>query len=102
MSDDKVVQLFPQSPDQAPDMDETRLQWRDEMLEVLSGLRGRVDGLEMTGMVVIGLSNIPGNDVIFMSQRACMDATRTVGALEMAKAQFMDLIRCDHEASTED
>lgn len=104
MSDDKIVSLFPRNPEEAagPSKDDVRLAWRDEMLEVLNGLRGRVEGLEMTGMVVIGMSNIPGNDVIFMSQRACLDATRTVGALEMAKAQFLDLVRCEHTEPTVD
>jgi hypothetical protein len=104
MSDDKVVNLFPQSPEDAPApvADEVRLHWRDEMLEVLDGVRGRVEGMEMTGMILIGLSNIPGNDVVFMSQRACLEATKSVGVMEMTKAQFLDLIRLDHEPSIED
>lgn len=87
MSDEKVVRIYPaqwEGRTKSED-DALRLERRDEMVEALQGMRGRVEGLEIEGMIVIALSIDPSQDTIFVSSLMDADPTRTVGVLEFVK-----------------
>jgi len=88
---DNVITLNPRSIEDLPknEREDIVIRNRDEMLEVLDGIRGRIEGLEMVGIILIGLSNIPGNDIIFSSAVAEADPTRSVGMMEMTKHAYM-------------
>lgn len=58
---------------------------RDEMLEYLDGIRGRVMAYDIRGIVMIGFASSPDQDVTFQSTDAGVDIARTVGALEFLK-----------------
>lgn len=91
MSDEKVVRIYPaqwEGRTKSED-DALRLERRDEMVEVLQSMRGRVEGLEIEGMIVIALSVDPSQDSIFISSRMNVDPTRTVGVLEFVKQGFI-------------
>lgn len=93
MSDDKVVPLRPNISDpesfDKKTRDEILIRNRDEMLEFLDGLRGRVMAFDIRGIVTVGFSGSPTEDIVFQSEATGYDVARTVGALEFVKTSIV-------------
>lgn len=94
MSKDNIVQLRPDltKPESFDDKtrDEILTRNRDEMLEVLDGLRGRIEAFDIRGMVLIGFSNAADQDIVYQSAHTFVDPARTVGSLEFTKQSIID------------
>lgn len=94
MSDDKVVSLFPDltQPESfsKEDCDAILVANRDEMLEFLDGMRGRVMAFDIRAITMIGFTSKPSQDVVFQSAHSCVDVARTVGSLEFLKQSIVD------------
>jgi len=99
MSDDNVISFNPVTVRDMPKevKDDILTSRRDEMLEVLKGIIGRVESYEMTGIIMIGFSDIPHNDIVYTSAGAYDDPAKTVGSLEMVKHQHIAGILSDED-----
>ncbi len=96
-----IIKLRPDitNPDSFPEdvRDEILERNRDEMLEVLDGLRGRVMAYDIRGIVLIGFAGSPDQDVTFQSTQTGYDVARTVGAIEFLKQDIIDERIREHE-----
>jgi len=63
---------------------------RDEMLEFLEGMRGRVMAFDIRALMVLGFASNPSQDIVFQSAASQVDVARTVGSLEFVKQSIID------------
>ena len=92
---DNVIKLFPDLTRPESFDNDTRDQIltenRDEMLEMLDGIRGRVMAFDIRGIVLIGFAGSPDQDIVFQSNHTTVDPARTVGSLEFVKQSVVDM-----------
>lgn len=94
MSEDNIIQLRPDltKPESfdAKTRDEILTRNREEMLEVLDGIRGRIEAFDIRGLVLIGFASSADQDIVFQSAHTMVDPARTVGSLEFVKQSIID------------
>jgi len=97
MSDEKednIVKMFPDftKPETfgKEKEDEILIDGRDEMLEFIEGVRGRIMSFDIRGIVMIGMCENPTQDIVFQSGSCLIDVARTVGSLEFVKQSIVD------------
>lgn len=100
-----VIKLRPDitNPDSFPDdvRDEILERNRQEMLEALDGIRGRIMAYDIRGIVLIGFAGSPDQDITFQSEQTGYDVARTVGAMEFLKQDIIDNRLREHEETGE-
>lgn len=70
---------------------------RDEMLDVLNGLIGRVHAFDLRGMIILGFGANRSDDIVFTSSDAVTQVTQSVGALELTKSAMLFSLMSDDE-----
>lgn len=71
---------------------------REELLEALNGIKGRVASFDLRGLIIIGMGRDTAGDVTFVSTSVDADLPRAVGALEILKTTMA----YDHIRDAED
>lgn len=93
MSEDNVIKLRHDVTriDHLPEEEQNRLliEYRDEMLEMLDGLRGRIMAFDLRAIVLIGFTENKSEDLVFRSSMSSVDPARTIGSLEFLKHEIM-------------
>lgn len=92
---DKIITLYPKSLDDMPQkiVEDIRVQRRDEMLEFLQGMIGRVEAFEITGISAFAFSETQNNDIVFNSSGMHDDPARTAGCMSFVHHDFIAEVR---------
>ena len=90
---DNVIELHPDTTklEAFPDhLEQILVENRDDMIDVLKGMIGRVEAFDLRGLLVVGLAKNASGDVTYVSDHCYVDSARTVGALEFMKVEVID------------
>lgn len=91
-SKSQIIQLFPDSCDieSFTASDEILIENRDEMLEMLNGLIGRVEAFDIRALAVAGLTKNVSDDFIYFSRECVQAKSRAVGTVEILKTHIIN------------
>lgn len=90
--DENVVSLFPNltNAEAHDNADEILRQSRDQMLEFLDGIRGRIMAFDIRGIACVAIAKDEDQDITFHSDHCQYKMSRTLGGIDFLKHDLVD------------